>query len=156
MRTKLLLSLLLGFSTLPAAAGAEMYRYETDEGTVAFTDDLKRVPSRYRASAETLPTRSFWDYSRLTIVPRGATTEAGSSLAGPQDLAAAPEEGPTSMIQPPEVHVELSEGVSTTFQVDPEAPIEVHREYRWLNGRYTPHTIVRQGDRILAVRVAAP
>ena len=151
MRTKLLLSLLLGLSAVPAAAGAEMYRYETDEGTVAFTDDLKRVPSRYRAGAETLAIQKFWDYPRLTIVPRGATTEAGSSLAGPQDLAAAAE--PTAPIEPSEVRVELSEGVWATVQADPEAPIEVDHEYRWVDGRYTPHTIVRQGDRILAVRV---
>jgi hypothetical protein len=156
MRTKLLLSLLIGLLALPAAAGAEMYRYETDEGTVAFTDDLKRVPSRYRATVETVTTQSFWDYSRLTIVPRGATTEAGSSLVGPQDLAAAPNEAPASMIDPPRVQVELSEGIQATFQADPQSPIEVSREYRWVDGRYTPHTVVRQGDRILAVRVAGP
>jgi hypothetical protein len=40
-------------------------------------------------------------------------------------------------------------------QLDPEqdAPISVEREYRWAKGILRPHTVVRQGDRILAVRV---
>jgi hypothetical protein len=35
----------------PAVSGADVFRYETEEGTIAFTDDVKRVPARYRDQA---------------------------------------------------------------------------------------------------------
>ena len=46
----LLGALAIGLAT-PAAAGT-VYRWTTEAGTVAYTDDAKRVPARYRDVVE--------------------------------------------------------------------------------------------------------
>ena len=65
----------------PAAAFADLYRYETEQGTVAFTDDVERVPARYRASAKRQEVQNLKSYSRLTVVPRGATYAPAETFA---------------------------------------------------------------------------
>ena len=60
----------------PALASADYFRYETDEGVVSFTDDLKQIPSRYKDAAEPISEQSLVNYRRVTIVPRGASNTA--------------------------------------------------------------------------------
>ena len=99
-------------------AGADTYRYETDEGTLAFTDELKRVPAKYRDGAEKLVDRSLWTYPRLTPVPRGATTQAMPSVVAEETQAVSPERSPAK------VAVEVSKGL--WVQLDP-VPSPHHR-----------------------------
>ena len=131
---------------VPAAAGADVFRYETEEGTISFTDDLKRVPARYRDHAERLPDRSLWDHPRVTIVEarRDEPTPAPASVE------------PTAPVAPkadPALALEVSPGLWMELESDLDAPVVVKREWRWIDGVFRPHTVVRQGDRILAVRV---
>lgn len=45
------------------------FRWVTVDGTVSFTDDLKRVPERYRASAERVEFEDGLDgYARFTPI----------------------------------------------------------------------------------------
>ena len=127
-------------------AGADTYRYETDEGTLAFTDELKRVPAKYRDGAEKLVDRSLWTYPRLTPVPRGATTQAMPSIVAEETQAVSPERSPAT------VAVEVSKGLWVQLDPESDAPVHVEREFRWVDGGFRAHTIVRQGDRVLAVR----
>ncbi|MBW2273504.1 MAG: hypothetical protein JRG96_09555 [Deltaproteobacteria bacterium] len=55
------------------AFGGTLYRWTTDEGTYAYTDDKKRIPARYRAQAKKAPLRRLKDYDRYTPVAK--TTE---------------------------------------------------------------------------------
>jgi hypothetical protein len=58
-------------SSLALSAGAgPVYRYESEEGTLSFTDSAKKIPSRYQAQAETLNLKPLRDYGRYT--PQGS------------------------------------------------------------------------------------
>src|SRR5215469_13743865 len=56
----------LGLSLAGPALAAELYRWTTDDGTVAFTDDVKHIPERYRKVAKKISTGSLRDYTRYT------------------------------------------------------------------------------------------
>ena len=132
----------------PGLAAADYYSYTTEEGTFAFTDDLKRVPARYRDAANKHSDRRLVDYSRLTIVPRGATTAAGLDWPGPDlsDVAAAP-----GLADPAMIRLQLGGSVSIEVPAGSGSPIIVkRRRYRYSNGYLKPHTIVEQDGRILA------
>lgn len=145
-----LLWLLTAAALVPTSAAAETYRYETTEGTVSFTDDLKRVPSRYRDAVEALPERSLWSYPRLTPMPRAATAE--SSPSRPETVRVNPAPAPTE-VPATRLNLEVIPGISIEVDSRLEEPIRVRREYRWVDGALRPHTVVRQGDRVLAVRI---
>jgi hypothetical protein len=48
------------------AEGSGLYRWETADGTVAYTDDEKRIPERYRESAQLVERGALADYGRFT------------------------------------------------------------------------------------------
>jgi len=56
----------------PATAGT-LYRWKAADGSLAFTDDLKRVPERYRDKVETLTSEGLGDYQRYTPTDAAAT-----------------------------------------------------------------------------------
>jgi hypothetical protein len=145
------LAVLLLASWIVPAAGADTYRYETEEGTLSFTDDLKRIPTLYRDGAQKIPERSLWTYARVTPVPRGATTHAPPSAAF-EEVLAEPTQPASSEDSPAKVAIEVRRGL--WVQIDPhsEAPVHVEREYGWMDGAFRGRTVVRQGDRVLAVR----
>jgi hypothetical protein len=71
--TLLLLSLtssLLTVALAGAALAGPAYRWTTADGSIAFSDDLKKIPSQYRASAERVGTRNLADYPRYTPAER--------------------------------------------------------------------------------------
>ena len=70
----LLLSSILVFAATGAPVHAEqLYRWESSDGTVSFTDDAKRVPDRYRERAEQIDTNALAGYGRYTPTDRAAT-----------------------------------------------------------------------------------
>jgi hypothetical protein len=76
--------LLLGASLVGANAHAEsgaLHRWVTAEGTVSYTDDERRVPEKYRDSAETIERGVLSDYGRYT------TTDAAAHQANAEQLA---------------------------------------------------------------------
>jgi hypothetical protein len=66
--------------TVPAFAG-NVYTWNTDEGTVAFTDDPKHIPSRYRDSAETRQVGKLEEYARYTPAQTVAKRESAEQQA---------------------------------------------------------------------------
>ena len=50
---------------MPAAAGT-VHSWQTQEGTLAFTDDVKRIPARYRASVSSRELGGLGDYVRYS------------------------------------------------------------------------------------------
>ncbi len=145
--------------TTPAAAeGRTVYQWVTDEGTLAFTDDEKAIPTRYRdrvKQREMLGLTEYRRYTRIATpqrVPDRAPEPEPSRLqafeAPPQ--RSAPGRGPT-------VSVRTGGANSQVIDVTPDAneaePIVIEkRRYVAENGSVTrTNTIVRQGDRILTV-----
>ena len=131
----------------PALASADIYRYETDEGVLAFTDDVERVPSRYQESIERITEASLFEYARVTIVPRGASNSAGWTLPQGESVAAPRTE--------PERRLRISSNPSTTtldLPAQSEAPVELERttEWNWVDGRYVPFAVVKLDGRTVS------
>lgn len=57
--------------TLLLVAGVIVHVWTTDEGTLAFTDDPKRIPARYAEQARAFELQPLDDYARFT--PLAAT-----------------------------------------------------------------------------------
>jgi hypothetical protein len=132
---------------LPGVASAEMYRYTADNGTVSYTDDLKSVPARYRASAQRIPGGSLESYSRFTRVQSYPELR---TWGAPEDTepatAAVPVPEPRSLL------VRMNNGSALEVPLAGEEPVIVRRgRYAWSEDGYLkPHTTVLQGDRVLA------
>jgi len=157
--------LLVATLAVPAAAGS-FYRYETDDGGIAFTDDPKRIPARYRDDAETIARQGFDGFDRYTHVE--AEREAGhegrtaARLGHLRDLNArlvtpgavgAPQPG----AGPGGLTLRTSRGgpsvESVVGRAGGDEPVIVEKVRTRPDGSpVTRHvTIVRQGDRILSV-----
>ncbi len=131
----------------PALASADIYRYQTDEGVLAFTDEVERVPSRYQDSVERITEASLFEYARVTIVPRGASNSAGWTLPEGESAAAPRTE--------PGRRVRISSNPSTTtldLPAQTEAPVELERttEWKWVDGRYVPFAVVKLDGRTVS------
>ncbi len=58
-----------------------LYRWESADGTVSFTDDAKRVPERYRKAAKQIDTNALAGYGRYTPTDAAASQEYAKRLA---------------------------------------------------------------------------
>jgi len=68
----------------PAAAGT-LYRWKAADGSIAYADDLKRVPERYRAKAEALTSDGLGSYQRYTPTDTAASRDQAEKLAARLD-----------------------------------------------------------------------
>ena len=152
---------------VPQIASADYWRYDTDTGGVAFTDDPKSIPTKYQASAKPVKEQSLLDYDRLSVVhPVAAVgaTPAGVAAKEPavpvfawpvqQPVAAAPSNDSNTRVR-------INVG-GMQFDVDSndedDEPLYVDRgQYTDLEGNYIEHggimsptTIIRRGDKPIA------
>jgi hypothetical protein len=67
-------------ASAPAGAGT-LYRWQTENGTLAFADDPKRIPERYRESAEQIQTEGLDGYGRYTPTDGAAQREQAEQLS---------------------------------------------------------------------------
>lgn len=58
-----------------------LYRWETADGTIAFTDDPKRVPERYRDDATAIERSVLTEYGRYTATDAQANQSQAERLA---------------------------------------------------------------------------
>jgi hypothetical protein len=170
--TRTLLTVAFGLSLATPALSETLYRWKTDDG-YGYADDLKRVPERYRAKAETIVTGSLSTYSRYTPTDPEAdkthqarVTERLEHLrrlnAGLDRKEAyyAATAAPGQKV--PFVRVGPDDGAPIyvpTGGADADAgPIVVEeKRYRVAGSFVTRHdTIVRQGDRIIAIYKPRP
>ena len=142
----------------PQLATADYWRYETETGGIAFTDDPKNIPAKYRESAKAVKEESLFDYGRLSVVdpvPAAAPTQPGVARE------------PLTPWPPAERRVEEPEGSKVSVNIggmhisvegEDDEPIYVDRgQYTDLDGNYfdhggimSPTTIIRRGDKPLA------
>ncbi len=155
IRTVLAMLLL---AAAPGAAQADYYyEYETLEGTLSFTDELRRVPEKYRKAAERFPARPLFDYDRTTIVKEGASTASAATIFSTQDSGierkidwSASSRGPAT----PSVQLDLGYGVRLDVS-DASDPVHIDRKVRTgdLDNNEvdvdSERTVIRQGDRDL-------
>jgi hypothetical protein len=91
------LGLLVSTLALAAPAGAgTLYRWESDDGSIAFSDDPKRIPERYREKAEVIVSEGITGYSRYTPTDTNASRASHEQLTERLDglrAAAAESEG---------------------------------------------------------------
>jgi hypothetical protein len=143
----------LGLVGMPAAGFADVYAYEQDNGTRAFTDKLERVPAKYKAKAERRPEPKLAEYPRTTLVAVPPRVREGSERTGTVARAfrGYADESTSAYAEPKRtLLVEPVRGLSIPVEVEGDEPVRVERTFRWIGGRYTPVRIVRQGARVLA------
>jgi hypothetical protein len=135
---------------VPGIAGADVYRYTADNGTLSYTDDPKQVPLRYQGAVERIPDADLASYARFTRVAKYPELRTW-------DEPAEPTEGIPVMVLPAESQrtfsVRTNRGSSLEFPVEGDEPITVRRgRYLWSDDGYLKsHTIVEQGGRPIAV-----
>ncbi len=165
---KILTAAALGLSIATPALAADLYRWKTDDGGYAYTDDAKRIPERYRKTAKLISTGRLEGYDRYTPGPtttpesRDALSERLERLrafnvaydqahAGqPPAMAVAAGEGSSA----PSVRMNPKEGPSVEVGGrDDAGPVIIEeRRFRIAEGIVTrTDTVVRQGDRVIAV-----
>lgn len=64
---------------VPAGAGT-LYKWVEADGTVAFTDDAKRIPERYKGAAEKRTVNGLDDYARYSKVDTAAADRQAEQL----------------------------------------------------------------------------
>ena len=144
-------TLALAALLVPAWAFGDYYRYETDEGVLSFVDDIRQIPSRYRDRARPEEEQSLFEHARVTLVPRGATRAASvTALAGAESAPlASPGQGAAGGVEigsnPSNTTIHVPAGSDQTVQ------IERTTEWKWRDGRYVPHAVVKVDGRVISV-----
>src|SRR5262245_5105735 len=147
----------------PRIAAADYWKYTTESGSLAFTDDVKNVPAKYKASAERIPEAKLDSYRKLSVVDSAVSA---SRIAGPRivsqpepDAAAAPAPVLPGQRKRDGAGVSLDVGgVKIDVDAEGDEPIYVDkRQYTDADGTYIDHngympptTVVRRGDKPLA------
>lgn len=149
------LSLELSLAT-PASAGT-IYSWETADGHVAYTDDLKKVPARYRDAMRVSQSAGIEDYARFTGQDSARSESHAQQLA--ERLAYLRSQ---SGARPAEMPYEQNVGVATVTvsgvdlrlpAADSSQPIIVEKlRVKGAGQIATRHdTLVRQGEVPLAI-----
>ena len=142
----------------PAAAG-QIYSWRTDDGDVAFTDDVKNVPPRYRDQVEVRESASLGDYERFSSQEPNGTDRYQQQLSERLDylraLNAHLSEAPVEARDAHGTATLRLNGSDQVISVDrsSDAPVIVERIRVRRTGQIVSRhdTVVRQGDKTLAI-----
>ena len=163
---------ILAVAVLAVAAPASakvVYRWKTDDGVYAFTDDAKRIPEKYRPQAKASSLRPLHTYERYTPAQRSGTDAYAKRMAKSAEemsrvnarvsgRGALPAAGGSSRW--PSDEAVLRVGTAGQSEVDVQTgglgsgePIVIEQKRFYVPGLDSTRTdtIVRQGGRILAV-----
>jgi hypothetical protein len=140
----------------PAGAERTLYRWTTDDGTLAFADDARKIPDRYRDQAQRGTLQPLRGYERFTYAEkRPAPPEAPPVAAAPLTLV--PYVQP-ALAEPvaPTISVRTGDENAPVIDVSPgtsHEPIVIEKRHYRPDGAISTrsNTIVRQGDRTLTV-----
>jgi hypothetical protein len=156
---------LCGLALLPRAAQADYWRYQTDSGSTAFTDDAKNIPAKYRANAERIAEEPLSTYKRLSVVEPVRPTQNSVASAPavpvfPWPVAAATPAEPPAPVAPQDrvslnidgvrIDVDSELGQDEPISVDKRQWVDANGDY-FQHGEYmVPTTVIRRGDKPLA------
>lgn len=118
----------IGAADRAAAEGGALYRWESADGTVSFTDDAKRIPERHRAGAATIDRTVLADYGRFTPTDAAASGEQARRLE--ERLISLRE---TNRVQEP-VRREAARAAAPTRSAAISRPIRDHRVFEREDG----------------------
>jgi hypothetical protein len=145
---RLILMLVAACWLAPAAGFADYWVWETDSGTMAFTDDPEQIPARYREAAELRQDMGLEAYERASIVVRTPEYQMTELAASAEKQPAATEVRPHDVVT-----IEVDEGISFDVPVTAgadEEPIVVETGIIASDGRGTAErSLVKRGDKIL-------
>jgi len=150
---------LLAALATPALAGT-LYKWTAENGSLAFTDDPKRVPERYRSQLKTFRTAGLDAYERFTPGDTARQTEQQKRLQKRLERLRALNRPPRSAVVPapgvqPSLIIKTNQRTALTIpnNAQGDAPVIVEEmRVRDPNSIATRHvTVVRQGDRVLSV-----
>ena len=144
-----------------SANAGSLYRWTNADGVVAFSDEMKRVPEAYRASAVRIQTASLASYKRFTPAQPAQSKSYAEQLDAQVrrlrvlNAEVDAEQAPVARATGPELgQVRVNGRLSIALpgsQLASDEPLRVE-EHRVRTGDTTTHVyIVRQGDRILSV-----
>jgi hypothetical protein len=150
---------LLAVLATPALAGT-LYKWTAEDGSMAFTDDAKRVPERYRSQVKTIRTAGLDSYERFTPSDSTRQSERQRRLQERLErLRALNEPAGTVAASAPggqtEIVVRANRQTALTIPSDDAGGEPLVVEEMRVNDPdsiATRHvTVVRQGDRVLSV-----
>jgi hypothetical protein len=150
---------LIAVLATPALAGS-LYKWTTEDGSVAFTDDPKRVPERYRSQAKTIKTGGLDVYERFSPTDTARQTEQQKRLQERLERLRELNRPPRSALVPapgvqPNLIIKTNERTAVTIPntAEGDSPVIVEEmRVRDPDSIATRHvTVVRQGDRVLSV-----
>lgn len=155
----------LAFVLGASASAGTLYSWKTEDGTFAYTNDKKRIPTRYKNEVESSKLRSMESYARFTPGPKTDDKAYGDRIverlevlrATSSDLASSG--GGIPLGSQAFVKLELGQDGSAIeipigAGLDDLEPVVVeHVRMKSAAGRTTTRhfRIVKQGDRVLAV-----
>jgi hypothetical protein len=170
---RILMLALTGFVSVlvaTSAAAGTAYQWTTEDGTLAFTDDPKRIPAKYKDAATKRDLGKLKSYPRFTVAKTttrepygerlGARLEALRTPALPAVSAAPPSAGAAPGLR---LDLGLGEGrygngdqLSIPIDAPGDEPVVIsNHRVRMRNSIATQDVqIAKQGDRILAVTVS--
>ena len=70
-----------GLAVATPAVSGEIYSWDTGDGNVAFTDNPKNIPSRYRDQVQVRKSEGIKDYARFTAEDSAVTERYSDQLA---------------------------------------------------------------------------
>jgi hypothetical protein len=157
----ILAGLLAGPVATPADAGT-LWKWTTEDGSVAFTDDPERIPARYRAEAKQREMGGLGSFSRYTPSDPAAdereargTAERLERLrelnAPPQRIA---ESAPAAAPGGSEAVIQVDDQTAVRVPTGGgEGPVIVEQVRVKADGSIFTHhdTVVRRGDEILMI-----
>jgi hypothetical protein len=137
-------------------AEADYWRYETETGAIAFTDDAKNIPAQYKDSAKRVKAESLFDYDRLSVVEPIRQKPAPAPVYRAQPAEPEPR-APRAEIED-RVSLDVG-GMRFDLEADENEPIRVERrQYTDENGQYyeyggitAPTTVIKRGDTPIAI-----
>lgn len=117
----LLIALLFAFFAVSAQAGT-IYKWTEENGTFAVTDDIKRVPEKYRAQAVAGEMPAIKDYNRFTAVDTASLVSLNERLQklSPESAVAVRDDecrGHATVEQVRRSHKERGNTYNSTFYV---------------------------------------
>ncbi|MCH2184540.1 DUF4124 domain-containing protein [Myxococcota bacterium] len=160
-RSRVSLTVLLVGSTLFAtqATAGTVYRWTTESGTIAFTDEEKRIPARYQGTAQVETLESLDGYPRFTAVQEKADASVAtdgatkSTVSAPSRADSA--EWPISVMTGSSRYGNggISLPVGSPVSEEGEPILIEQRRVKLSSSMATAHeTVVRQGDRIISIQ----
>jgi hypothetical protein len=146
----------LVFAT-PAVAG-EIFSWKTENGEVAFTDNPKKIPARYRSQVQTRASERIEDYAKFSSGQPEATNRYAEQLASRLDyLRWLNSDREVADVAPDALNGVASinvHGIDLRLPgADVDAPIIVENLRVLGDGQITTRhdAVVRQGGRTLAI-----